>query len=127
MKSSGPYISSRDARTVRQAVTERIEKLREVGMLKRVYHMSLENLPANYDHLQSIEYSMYQAIRKLPVWDTGVIEKLSSGSPLQARVDDKRCCYRTGIPNSHGDDRILEKQKLCGSTLPPKSTWLSFP
>lgn len=35
-----------------------------------------------------------------------ITENVSSGTPLQARADSKRCCYKTRIVDGNGDDTI---------------------
>lgn len=39
-----------------------------------------------------------------------MVEKLSSGCPLQIRIDNRRFLFSTMLPDINGDDRISEEQ-----------------
>lgn len=40
--------------------------------------------------------------------DAAITEKLSSDYPLQAKADNRTCCYETWLSSIHENDRIPE-------------------
>lgn len=54
------------------------------------------------------------------------MEMFSAGSPLQTGDDGGKRCYRTGLPDSNGHDRIPNTNRPDSSTSLSKARWVQL-